>query len=90
MGDDWVSAGVFLLDLARRTPQHVLRLVALSGAGTARPPAKFDTYECSEALDGPAWVRFHPRYYIVALLFVLFDVEAAFCFHGRCPSATRA
>ena len=29
---------------------------------------------------GPAWVRFHPRYYIVALVFVLFDVEAAFLF----------
>jgi len=25
-----------------------------------------------------AWIRFHPRYYVVALLFVLFDVEAAF------------
>ena len=36
------------------------------------------TYECGEEPDGLAWVRFHPRYYVVALLFVLFDVEAAF------------
>ena len=27
---------------------------------------------------GLAWVRFHARYYVVALFFVLFDVEAAF------------
>ena len=43
-------------------------------------PGKLDTYECGEEPDGVAWVRFHPRYYIVALIFVLFDVEAAFLF----------
>ena len=43
-------------------------------------PAKLDTYECGEEPDGMAWVRFHPRYYVVALIFVLFDVEAAFLF----------
>ena len=38
------------------------------------------TYEYGENPDGEAWIRFHPRYYVVALLFVLFDVEAAFLF----------
>ena len=58
----------------------------LAGAAALRvrsrtdSPAKFDTYECGEEPDGMAWVRFHPRYYIVALVFVLFDVEAAFLF----------
>ena len=42
--------------------------------------AKFDSYECGEEPDGAAWIRFHPRYYVVALVFVLFDVEAAFMF----------
>jgi NADH-quinone oxidoreductase subunit A len=43
------------------------------------PPAtRHMTYECGEEPDGDAWIRFHPRYYVVALLFVLFDVEAAF------------
>ena len=27
-----------------------------------------------------AWMQFHARYYVVALFFVLFDVEAAFLF----------
>lgn len=42
------------------------------------PPTRALTYECGEEPDGPAWVRFHPRYYVVALVFVVFDVEAAF------------
>lgn len=43
-----------------------------------KPPTRDLTYECGEEPDGAAWVRFHPRYYVVALLFVLFDVETAF------------
>jgi NADH:ubiquinone oxidoreductase subunit 3 (subunit A) len=39
---------------------------------------KTTTYECGEAATGPTWVRFHARYYAVALFFVLFDIEAAF------------
>lgn len=39
---------------------------------------KRETYECGEAATGVTWVRFHARYYLVALFFVLFDVEAAF------------
>jgi NADH-quinone oxidoreductase subunit A len=38
------------------------------------------TYECGEEPEGPAWLKFHPRYYVVALIFVLFDVEAVFLF----------
>jgi NADH-quinone oxidoreductase subunit A len=47
----------------------------------ARPgPTKNATYECGESTIGTAWVRFNPRYYIVALVFVIFDVEAIFLF----------
>ena len=41
---------------------------------------KLDTYECGEEPDGDAWIQFHPRYYVVALVFVVFDAEAAFLF----------
>lgn len=41
---------------------------------------KGTTYECGENPSGMAWVRFHARYYVVALFFVLFDIEAAFLF----------
>jgi len=46
----------------------------------ARAPTRLQrtTYECGEAASAPTWIRFHARYYLVALLFVLFDIEAAF------------
>jgi NADH:ubiquinone oxidoreductase subunit 3 (subunit A) len=37
-------------------------------------------YECGEEPEGPVWIRFHPRYYVVALCFLVFDVEAVFLF----------
>src|SRR5918912_108511 len=48
-------------------------------------PAKPDTekltiYECGEPTIGSAWVQFDLRFYVVALLFVIFDVEVAFFF----------
>lgn len=45
---------------------------------TRQSPLKRQTYECGEVPTGVTWVRFHARYYVVALFFVLFDVEAAF------------
>jgi NADH-quinone oxidoreductase subunit A len=41
-------------------------------------PEKDAVYECGEPAVGPAWVQFDLRYYVVALLFVVFDVEVAF------------
>src|SRR5205823_4542305 len=47
----------------------------------ARPDAdKLTVYECGEPTVGSAWVQFDLRYYVVALLFVIFDVEVAFFF----------
>ncbi|MFO0809431.1 MAG: NADH-quinone oxidoreductase subunit A [Gemmataceae bacterium] len=48
-------------------------------------PAKMDAekatiYECGEPTIGSAWVQFDLRFYVVALLFVIFDVEMAFFF----------
>jgi len=42
------------------------------------PPTRELTYECGEEPVTTAWVRFHSRYYVVALIFVLFDVETVF------------
>src|SRR3954469_24641007 len=41
---------------------------------------KRDTYECGEAPVGPAWFNFNPRFYIVELIFIVFDVEIAFIY----------
>ncbi len=46
-----------------------------------RPNAvKLTTYECGEEPAGSAWGRFNIRFYIVALVFLLFDVEIVFLF----------
>ena len=47
----------------------------------SRPDAeKLTIYECGEPTVGSAWIQFDVRYYVVALLFVIFDVEVAFFF----------
>ena len=46
-----------------------------------RPDAEKRTiYECGEPTIGSAWIQFDLRFYVVALLFVIFDVEVAFFF----------
>jgi NADH-quinone oxidoreductase subunit A len=42
--------------------------------------AKGEIYECGEKPEGNAWIQFDLRFYVVALLFVIFDVELAFFF----------
>jgi len=41
---------------------------------------KLTTYECGEDTIGTAWVQFNVRFYIVALIFLIFDVEIAVLF----------
>jgi NADH-quinone oxidoreductase subunit A len=43
-------------------------------------PAKLSTYECGEPPSGPAWINFNIRFYLVALVFLIFDVELAFMY----------
>ena len=39
---------------------------------------KLTTYEFGENPTGSAWVQFNIRFYVFALLFIIFDVEAVF------------
>ncbi|MDO8461273.1 MAG: NADH-quinone oxidoreductase subunit A [Deltaproteobacteria bacterium] len=41
---------------------------------------KGTSYECGEEPVGSAWLNFNIRFYIIALLFIIFDVEIAFMF----------
>src|SRR5918993_1809212 len=47
----------------------------------ARPqipnPEKLTVYECGEPVIGSSWVQFDLRFYIVALVYLIFDVEVA-------------
>ena len=43
-------------------------------------PEKNLNYECAELPVGDSWVQFNNRFYIIGLIFVIFDVEAIFMF----------
>ena len=43
-------------------------------------PEKSMIYECGEKPIGQAWYNFNPRFYLIALVFVIFEVEIAFMF----------
>ena len=45
-----------------------------------KTPGKLAIYECGEPTIGQAWIRFDIRFYTVALMFVVFDVEIALLF----------
>lgn len=59
-------------------------MVALFAAGFIRPSRpnaeKLAAYECGEDPVGSPWTNFNVRFYIVALVFVLFEVETVFLF----------
>ncbi len=42
--------------------------------------AKATIYECGEKPIGSAWMNFNPRFYLIALVFVIFEVDIALTF----------
>lgn len=59
-------------------------IVGLLVAWLLRPkrpnPIKKSTYECGIETMGDTWVQFKAQYYLFALIFVIFDIEAVFLF----------
>jgi NADH-quinone oxidoreductase subunit A len=43
-------------------------------------PEKNSSYECGEETTGSSWIQFNSRFYVIALIFLLFDVEMIFVF----------
>ncbi|NOZ71673.1 MAG: NAD(P)H-quinone oxidoreductase subunit 3 [Chloroflexi bacterium] len=43
-------------------------------------PVKNSTYECGIETIGETWVQFRAQYYLIALVFVIFDIEVMFLF----------
>lgn len=43
-------------------------------------PEKNTIYECGEPTFGSSWIRYNIRFYNIALVFLIFDVEIAFLF----------
>jgi NADH-quinone oxidoreductase subunit A len=61
----------------------VFAAIALLLSALIRPkgqdtPDKLMPYECGEEPQGSAWIQFNIRFYVVALIFIIFDVEIVF------------
>jgi NADH-quinone oxidoreductase subunit A len=58
--------------------------VSLAAAALVRPArpsvAKLQNYECGPEPIGPAWIRFPVGFYLVALVFIVFDALVVFLF----------
>lgn len=53
----------------------IARLLRATGKDA---PDKYIPYECGETPVGSAWVQFNIRFYVIALIFIIFDVEIIF------------
>jgi len=59
----------------------VVSLIAARVLGPSRPfSAKLESYECGAEPIGQAWVQFPVGFYLVALIFIVFDALAVFLF----------
>ncbi len=49
-------------------------------APSKKSKEKLETYECGEESEGSAWLQFNIRFYVITLIFLIFDVEVVFLF----------
>jgi len=59
------------------TLMTLVRIITRVFSRIQTTPGKLSIYECGETPVGPAWFRFNNRFYLVAILFLVFDVEVA-------------
>ena len=75
--------------LAVLVPTGMLLMSQLASWAGLRPrnptPVKLETYECGVETIGGRWNQFNFRYYMFAILFVIFDIEVVFLY----PWATK-
>ena len=80
--DQYIFAGILLLltiglaSVMTLMPQIVSRVLRTYKPGTV----KNQPYECGITPTGSARVRFSIKFYLVAMLFILFDIEAVFLY----------
>lgn len=78
MLSDYAYIGVFVI---------VAIIFPVGGLLTARflyprrpTPVKRSTYECGLTTEGETWVQYNARFYLYALVFVVFDIETIFLY----------
>jgi NADH-quinone oxidoreductase subunit A len=79
MLSDFSSALLFMAVAAAFVGFSLILAKLLRPKGTPSPD-KLATYECGETPVGIAWIQFNIRFYVFALIFIIFDVEIVFLF----------
>ena len=77
-GENWVVVG--FMTLAAFAMAMALLFVAWVVAPSKPNPTKAAPYESGVPDVSPVKARYSPRFYVVAMLFVVFDIEAVFIF----------
>src|SRR5688500_15727120 len=77
---DFVTILVFLVFVAIFVVLNMVGIGRLIRSKTKYTEAKSTPYECGEPTFGSAFIRFDIRFYVLALVFVIFDVEVVFLF----------
>ena len=81
MANEISEFGNILIFIIGGTVFVLMGLLAASFIRPNRPDVEKGTsYECGEDTIGDAWGNFNARFYVVALMFLLFDVEIVFLF----------
>ncbi len=77
--NNYVIVAIFLL-LGVLLPVATVSIIGPLVRPNNPTPEKTTTYESGNIPVGDSWVRFNVKYYIFALLFVIFDVETLFLY----------
>ena len=78
MIESWAPIGIFFILVAGF---GIVTLIMSYVFGVRKPdPTKLSPYECGMNPIGTARERFSVKFYLVAMLFLLFDIEAVFLF----------
>lgn len=76
-----VTALTLVTFLALAVALPIIMISIARWLGPREPgPIKSAPYECGEIAVGRPWIRYRAAYYVFALVFVIFDIEAAFIF----------
>jgi NADH-quinone oxidoreductase subunit A len=78
MLESWAPIGIFFILVSGF---GIVTLIMSYAFGVKKPdPTKLSPYECGMNPIGTARERFSVKFYLVAMLFLLFDIEAVFLF----------
>ncbi len=78
MGAEQLFPTLVLVGLVVATATALIVISSLFGPARRKSREKFDTYECGVQLLDSARRRFSVKFYLTALIFLLFDIEAVF------------